>query len=48
MSSISKALLGLFLALILAVFSLFAIGYGWVPAFGNKYTETYFGDREPR
>ena len=47
MSMISKALLGLILAVVLAVFSLVARGYGWVPSFGNKYTEVYFGEKPP-
>lgn len=45
MSTISKAILGLLLTLVLAVFSLVALGYGWVPALGNKYTEAYFGEK---
>ncbi len=45
MSTISKALLGLVLTLVLAIFSLVALGYGWVPTLGNKYTEDYFGER---
>ncbi len=45
MSIISKAFLGLILTLVLAVFSLVAIGNGWVPTLGNKYTEVYFGEK---
>jgi hypothetical protein len=45
MSTISKALLGLALTLVLAVMTIVALGYGWMPAFGNKYTETYFGEK---
>ena len=42
---ISKAFLGLILTLVLVVFSLVAIGNGWVPTIGNKYTEVYFGEK---
>lgn len=45
MSTISKALLGLVLTLGLAIFAIVALGYGWVPALGNKYTEVYFGEK---
>ena len=45
MSTISKIVLGLILTLVLTVFAVAALGYGWVPAFGNRHTETYFGEK---
>jgi hypothetical protein len=45
MSMISKALLSLTVALVLAAFAIVGLGYGWVPALGNKYSENYFGEK---
>ena len=42
MSTISRVVLGLILTLVLAVFALAALGYGWVPAFGIRHTGSYF------
>lgn len=45
MSTISKVLFCLILTVVLAVFTIVALGYGWLPTLGNKYTETYFGEK---
>ena len=43
MNKFLKVFLGILLALVLGVVAIAAVGYGWVPLFGNRYTQDYFG-----